>query len=288
MPGRIRTYHVPAIRYARRSGTLGSVHLEEKRRKVMGPNTLKRKLTAGEMALGIFVGFDAPFLLEIFGFTGFDFVVIDCEHGALDPHHVENLVRAAERSGATPIVRVPQNIPQILLRYLDVGPQGALIPWCQSAAEALAAAQATRYYPLGRRGLAGVRAAQYGVVEPLALYTQRANEELHLTVQVETAAAVEALPEMLQVPGVDAFFIGPNDLSQSLGYPGQPEEPAVQQVIDHALELIIGAGKTAGIMVKDAASARRYHERGATMISISVSGLVASASRTFLAAVRAR
>jgi 4-hydroxy-2-oxoheptanedioate aldolase len=243
-------------------------------------------LAAGEPALGIFAGFDAPFLLEIFGFTGFDFVVIDCEHGALDPHHVEGLVRAAESGGATPIVRVPQNIPQILLRYLDVGPQGVLIPWCQSAAEALAAAQATRYYPLGRRGLAGVRAAHYGVVEPLSQYTSQANEELHLTVQVETATAVQALPEMVQVPGVDAFFIGPNDLSQSLGYPGRPEEPAVQEVIDRALEMILAAGKTAGIMVKDAASARRYRERGVTMITISVGGLVAGASRAFLAAAR--
>lgn len=252
----------------------------------MGPNTLKRKLQAGESALGIFVGFDAPWALEIFGYTGFDFVVIDAEHGPLDPHDVENLVRAAESGGATPIVRVPQNIPQILLRYLDVGPHGVLIPWCQSAAEAESAAQSARYYPDGRRGLAGVRAARYGVVEPLSEYTLQANRELLVTVQIETAAGVAALPDMLKVPGVDAFFIGPNDLSQSLGYPGRPQEPAVQTVIDQALERILGAGRTAGIMVKDAAGARAYRDRGVHMITISVAGLLAGASRAFLADAR--
>ncbi|HWE63452.1 MAG TPA: aldolase/citrate lyase family protein [Chloroflexota bacterium] len=252
----------------------------------MGPNAVKRKLAAGETALGIFVSFDAPFLLEIFGYCGFDFLVIDAEHGALDPHHVEGMVRAAEGTDATPLVRVPQNSPQILLRYLDVGPQGVLIPWCQSAAEAEAAVQSTRYYPEGRRGLAGVRAAKYGVGQPLPDYVQQANAELMVVVQIETTTALDALPEMLQVPGVDVFFIGPNDLSQSLGYPARPDEPVVQEAIGHALDQIMRAGKTAGIMVRNAQEAQRYRDRGVRFITISVGSLVASAARGYLATVR--
>src|SRR5579871_1600172 len=130
-------------------------------------NEAKRKLAAGGTVIGVFQAVAAPALTELFGYCGFDYVVIDAEHGPLEPKDVEDMVRAAELVGTTPIVRVPQNIPQVLLRYLDVGPQGVLIPWCQSAAEAQAAVQATKYHPEGRRGLAGVRAARYGVGMPL-------------------------------------------------------------------------------------------------------------------------
>lgn len=249
-------------------------------------NETKRKLAAGGTVIGVFQGFAAPAMAELFGYCGFDYLVIDAEHGPLDPKDVEDMARAADVAGITPIVRVPQNIPQILLRYLDVGPQGVLIPWCQSAAEAQAAVQSTKYHPEGRRGLAGVRAARYGVGMPLTEYTRVANAETLVVVQIETTTAVEALPEMLQVPGVDVFFIGPNDLSQSLGYPARPDEPAVQQVIERTLDQIQEAGKVAGIMVRDAAGLRRYRDRGVRFISVSSTSIVAPAARAFLAAGR--
>jgi 4-hydroxy-2-oxoheptanedioate aldolase len=249
-------------------------------------NQVKRTLAVGGTVLGVFVATDSPSLVEIFAYSGFDFVLLDAEHGPLDPHQIENLIRACEVASVTALVRVPQNTPQTLLRYLDVGAQGVMIPWCQSAAEAAAAVQATKYYPEGKRGLAGVRAARYGVGMPLPEYVKVANAETMVVVQIETAAAVEALPEMLQVPGVDVYFIGPNDLSQSLGYPARPEEPAVQEVIEQALSQILAAGKTAGIMVRDAAGMRRYRERGARYITVSAPGLIAPAARAFVAAGR--
>jgi 4-hydroxy-2-oxoheptanedioate aldolase len=252
----------------------------------MGPNKAKQTLQAGGTVIGPFVPFDAPGLVEILGYCGFDYIVLDAEHGALDPHHIEGLTRAAELAGATPIVRVPANDPRIILRYMDVGPQGLLIPWCQSAAEARAAVEAVKYYPEGRRGLAGVRAARYGVGMALPEYVVRSNAETLVVVQIETAAAVEALPEILAVPGADVFFIGPNDLSQSLGYPARPEEPAVQAVIERALSLIIDAGKVAGIMVRDTAGLRRYRERGVRFLSVGASSILAPAARAFLAAGR--
>jgi 4-hydroxy-2-oxoheptanedioate aldolase len=253
---------------------------------VVKPNETKRKLAAGETVLGVFVGFDSPALVEVMGYCGFDYVLIDAEHGPIDPHHVENMVRAAEVSGVTPLARVTQNTPQTLLRFLDVGVQGVMIPWCQSADEARAAVQATKYHPEGRRGLAGVRAARYGVGMKLTDYIPIANAETMVIVQIETLQAVEALPAMLKVPGVDVFFIGPNDLSQSMGFPGRPEEPAVQAVIERTLATIAAAGKHPGIMVRDAAAARHYRDLGARLISIGLTSAIAPAIRAFIAAAK--
>lgn len=252
----------------------------------MRENRLKRTLAAGELAIGIFYPFNAPGLLEVFAYSGFDFVVLDAEHGALEPAAVETLTLTAEAVGITPIVRVPQNIPQTILRYLDVGPQGVLIPWCQSAAEAQAAVLSAKYHPKGRRGLAGVRAARYGVGMALPDYVTTANAEGMVVVQIETLTAVEALPEMLAVPGVDVFFIGPNDLSQSMGFPGRPSEPIVQETIAGAIASILDAGRVVGIMVRDAAELVRYRDMGVRCITVSTPGLIAPAARAFLAAGR--
>jgi 4-hydroxy-2-oxoheptanedioate aldolase len=248
----------------------------------MRPNQVKRKLAAGGTVHGVFVSQNSPALAELFGYTGFDYILIDAEHGALDPGDVEDMTRGVEAAGVTPIVRVPANDPRIILRYMDVGPQGVMIPWCQSAEEARAAVQATKYHPAGNRGLAGVRAARFGVGMALADYVKTANEETLVIAQIETVAAVKALPEMLQVPGVDVFFIGPNDLAQSLGYPARQDEPAVLEVIESTIATILKAGKTAGFMVRDAAAARRYRERGVQFISIGVSSVIAPAARAFL------
>jgi 2-keto-3-deoxy-L-rhamnonate aldolase RhmA len=248
----------------------------------MRPNQVKSKLAAGGSVFGVFVNQNSPDLAELFGYCGFDYVLIDAEHGALDPGDVANMTRAVEVAGVTPIVRVPANDPRIILRYMDAGPQGIMVPWCQSAAETAAAVRATKYHPEGNRGLAGVRAARFGVGMALGDYVKTANAETLVIAQIETVAAVEALPEMLQVPGVDVFFIGPNDLAQSLGYPARQDEPAVQAVIESTIATILKAGKTAGFMVRDAAAARRYRERGVQFISIGSSSVIAPAARAFL------
>jgi 2-keto-3-deoxy-L-rhamnonate aldolase RhmA len=248
----------------------------------MRPNQVKSKLAAGGSVVGIFVNQNSPALAELFGYCGFDYILIDAEHGSLDPGDVENLTRAVETAGITPIVRVPANDPRIILRYMDAGPQGIMVPWCQSAAEARAAVQATKYHPEGNRGLAGVRAARFGVGMALGDYVKTANAETLVIAQIETVAAVQALPEMLQVPGVDVFFIGPNDLAQSLGYPARQDEPAVLEVIESTIATILKAGKTAGFMVRDAVGARRYRERGVQFISIGSSSIIAPAARAFV------
>jgi 4-hydroxy-2-oxoheptanedioate aldolase len=252
----------------------------------MRPNAVKRKLAAGETVLGLFLGSDSPDLVEIFGYAGVDFVMIDAEHGSIDPHHAENLVRAAECAGITPLARVTQSTPQTILRFLDAGALGVMIPWCQTAAEARAAVQAVKYYPEGRRGLAGSRAAGFGMRMPLPDYVPLANAETMVIAQIETVATLDALPEMLQVPGIDVFFIGPTDLSQSMGYPGRTHDPVVQEVIERTIAQILAAGKHAGIQSRDAEDLKRNRERGVRFLSAAAYGLFARAVREFVASGR--
>ena len=171
--------------------------------------------------------------MEILGFLGMDFVIIDAEHGVSDLESCEHQVRAAESVGISTMCRIALNLPQNILRYLDTGVMGAQIPQVNSAAEARATVDAVRYPPVGKRGLAGVRAAGYGIGMPLGDYVKLANEELILCVQIETTQAVEAAAEIVATEGVDLVFIGPTDLSISMGYPGQPTHPAVMEAIEH-------------------------------------------------------
>ncbi len=252
----------------------------------MRQNAVKRKLATGETVLGLFLGSDSPDLVEIFAYAGLDFVMIDGEHGSIDPHHAENLVRAAEATGITPLARVTQQTRQTILRFLDTGVQGVMVPWCQTAAEARDAVQAVKYYPEGNRGLAGARAAEFGVRTSLPDYVAQANAETMVIAQIETIQTLDALPEMLQVPGIDVFFIGPTDLSQSMGYPGCTHEPAVQAVIERAIAQILAAGRHAGIQNRDAEDLKRNRDQGVQFLSAASYGLFARAVRDFVASAR--
>jgi 4-hydroxy-2-oxoheptanedioate aldolase len=251
----------------------------------MKQNVVKRKLAAGEPVLGLFVPMDSPDLVEMCGYAGLDFVLLDAEHGPMDAHDLVNMVRAAECGGITPLARVTQPTPQTILRFLDVGVMGVMIPWCQSAAEAEAAVRAAKYHPQGQRGIAGTRPAHYGVDVKLADYVVQANAETMVIVQIETAATLRALPEMVRVPGVDVFFIGPNDLAQSLGHPGRQDEPDVQEAIAAAIAVIRGAGKQVGFYVRTADDARAYHERGVNFLAAGVPSVIAPALRGFAKAL---
>lgn len=249
-------------------------------------NKAKAKLQAGEPILGIFVGFPSPTIVELCGIAGFDFVVIDAEHGPMNPQSCEDMVRAADATGITPIIRVAQNVPQVILRYLDIGALGIHMPIVNTRAEAERLVQAVKYPPQGRRGLASVRAASYGLVEPLADYVVEANKQTLVVSHVENVEAVNNLDELTTVEGIDVFFIGPTDLSQSLGYPGKTQDPAVRAVIAQARQRIQAAGRIAGLMTTDPAAARRATEEGFRYVTVNATGLFGRAARTFLAEAR--
>ena len=252
----------------------------------MRPNTAKAKLKAGEVVFGCFVRYPDPGLVEVLSYQPWDFLVFDGEHGLLEPRDCENLVRAADVRGMTPIVRVPTNQPATILRLMDTGALGLHVPWVNSAAEAEAAVHSVKYHPRGQRGLAGVRAADYGQAGTLADYTQRANAETLVVVQVETAAAVSQAGEIAAVDGVDVVFIGPSDLSQSYGVPGQPQHPTVQAAMDEIIRAVSKSSAALGIMVPNAAAARQWHERGARYIAIGLEAVLAPAAREYLKTVR--
>ncbi|MHB1134406.1 MAG: HpcH/HpaI aldolase family protein, partial [Chloroflexota bacterium] len=211
-------------------------------------NETKAKMKAGEVAVGTFLNINHPRLVELCGYTGYDFVILDAEHGPADYEVVEGMVRAAELTGITPLVRIAQNVPQVILRFLDEGCMGAQIPMVNTKAEAELVVRACKYPPEGIRGLAGVRPARYGVMGSMPQYVDEANREMLVIVQVETMQAVGNLQEILSVPGIDVVFIGPTDLASSMGYKGNFNEPAVQDQLFKLIREIRAAGIAPGTL----------------------------------------
>jgi 4-hydroxy-2-oxoheptanedioate aldolase len=250
----------------------------------MRENKMKARLLAGQPVAGVIISSADEQLVEVLGLSGFDYVMIDCEHGHMSVRECETLVRAAEAVDVTPVVRVPHNAPDLILRHLDTGAQGIVIPQVNTADDARRAVNAVYYHPLGERGLAGTRAADFGLTGSLADYTAKANRELAVIALIENASALYELPEILQVEGLTAVTIGPADLSQSLGHPGERHHPDVEAAIDRIITTAIEAGVPVGINTSSGAELRAARERGCLQTSVSSWGLLAGAARDYLAA----
>ena len=240
----------------------------------------------GERAIGAFLPFLSPTIVEMLGHIGFDFVILDAEHSPITPGDCEQMVRAAECTNIVPFVRVAVNMRQNILRYLDIGTMGAQIPMVNTRAEAEEVVAAIKYPPEGRRGLAGVRAADYGLAGSLGDYVKEANRETLVTVHVETIEATKNLKETLTVPGIDVIFIGPTDLSSSMGYPGQSDHPEVRKIIDGLVKEIRAAGKVAGTTAFDPDSLRKRREEGFQYITHATGPMLANSVRDYMAAAR--
>ena len=211
-------------------------------------NKMKAKLAAGEPALGLSVMIPSPQVVEMAGGLGFDWVLIDCEHGTITRENAELMIIAAEASGVTPIVRPRSNSAQDIIELMDLGAAGVQVPHVLNASTARAAVAAVKFHPLGRRGLAaGTRASGYGFRGGAGDFIAAANRETLVCVQIEDEEAVRNIDEILQVPDIDVFFIGPSDLSQSMGHPGNPKAEVVATAIDRTLSAIVAAGRTPGM-----------------------------------------
>jgi 4-hydroxy-2-oxoheptanedioate aldolase len=249
-------------------------------------NTTKEKLRRGEVVCGCFTRYPNATLVEVLGYCGWDFIVFDGEHGTLEPSDCEQMTRAAEVQNVTPIVRVPVNQQHVILRFLDTGAQGLHVPMVRTAADAEAVVQAVKYQPRGSRGLALVRAADFGQRAPLGEYIAAANEETLVVIHIETEDSVDNLPEILKVDGLDVIFIGPTDLSNSLGLPGQMTHPKVQETLRRCQEAVIGSSAALGIMVPNAEAARDWIARGARYVAVGLEGVLNPACRNYLKRVR--
>lgn len=232
-------------------------------------NRFKARLQAGQGQLGIWNTIGGNTVPELLGGAGFDWVLVDCEHAPVEPVEVLGALQAiGQNLEVSAVVRPAANDPVLFKRLLDMGAQTFLVPYIQTAAEAEAAVRAMRYGPKGIRGMAGMtRATRYGKVTD---YYNRAESELCLIVQVETIYAMDQLEAIAAVDGVDGVFIGPADLSASMGLRGQTSHPEVVAVIEDAFARLKAAGVPAGIMALNPADAARYIDLGSVMTAVGV------------------
>jgi len=249
-------------------------------------NRTKAKLRAGETVYGVFAKTPEPTIAEIAAMCGWDFVICDCEHGPASPREFEGFARAVELGGASPHVRVPDNDKATILRLMDGGAHGVNVPWVNTATEADRAVRAVKYHPRGERGLAGTRASDHGLGEPLGDYIVRSNDQTLVVVQAETADAVANIDAICMVDDVDVVFLGPTDLSHSLGLAGHLDHPDVVAAMDEVAGACQRHGLALGIFCGSAEMAVQWLDKGARYIVTGAEGLMARAMHSFLEEVR--
>ena len=234
-------------------------------------NDLRRTFEDGDVALGVLDDSYDPTLVELYGDGGLDFVWFDLEHGGpspLDGDRLAALLRAAERAGTEPVVRVPGTDPTLVRKTLDLGARNVFLPQVHGPDEVRAAARSARFEydgAVGDRGLAAPRASRWGAVED---YPAVEDRETLLGVTIETAASVASIDEILSVPELGFVFVGPYDLSVSLGHPGAIDHPEVQEAVERVRSAAVEAGVPLGGLGFDPADAREKAARGYQMLHV--------------------
>ena len=252
----------------------------------MKTNTTKAKLADGQVVFGAIITRYAPDMVEIFGALGYDFVMIDCEHGPADLDQVEHMVRAAESFGITPIARIPNHHESTILRYLDRGLQGVIVPHVNTGEEAAAVARASRYHPDGYRGMGGGRAQDYGIGVNRDEALAWVNANVLVIPMVEDVEAVGNLDDILAVPGADVLHVAASDLGQSLGNPGVAE---VRRVMSEVIPRVRAGGKNVGVggnNPADTAGVAEFIKLGANFVTVSGWGLLRIGGEDFLRKVK--
>jgi 4-hydroxy-2-oxoheptanedioate aldolase len=249
----------------------------------MYKNEFKRALAVGEKQIGIFLGLANGYSAELLAGAGFDWLMIDGEHGPNDIHSILAQLQAIAPYAVHPVVRTVDHDPARIKQLLDIGVQSLVVPMVESSAQAEALVRAMRYPPHGIRGVgtALARAAGWNGVED---YFAQADQEMCLIVQVESQAGLDALDDILQVEGVDAVFIGPSDLAGSLGYLGKPGHPEVIAAVERAIARISAAGKASGVFSADTTIAASFMSAGACFLAVGVDTLLLRNAAVNLAA----
>jgi 4-hydroxy-2-oxoheptanedioate aldolase len=229
-------------------------------------NAFKHALAAGNLQIGLWCSLCSNIAADIVSDSGFDWLLLDTEHAPNEIPDVLAQLQAAERGAAMPVVRPAWNDAVLIKRALDIGAQSLLVPYVQNAEEARRAVEAVRYPPAGIRGVASAsRASRYGRVTD---YLKNADSEICLLVQVETRPALDQLEAIAKVDGVDGVFIGPSDLSASLGHVGNPQHPDVQKALEDAARRLKAIGKPPGILTGNEDEARRYIGWGYLFVAV--------------------
>jgi len=245
----------------------------------VAPNELKAALQGDACQVGLWLNLGSALSAEVAGNAGYDWCLIDAEHGPYDLASIQAQLMALAGTGAEPVVRVPAGEDWMIKQVLDLGVRSLMVPMVESAAQAEALVRAVRYPPHGVRGFgaAVARASGFGAA---ADYAQTADAEMCLILQVESRAALNALPEICAVEGVDVVFIGPADLAADMGYIADLNNSSVLDAVDRAIETIKAAGKAAGIVSFDPDVCAAYRDKGVRFLGVgSDACLLASAVR---------
>jgi 4-hydroxy-2-oxoheptanedioate aldolase len=254
--------------------------------RVMRPNTVKRKLRAGEPAIGTFMALGSTLGAEQLAHLGFDWLLIDQEHGAIDAPLTQSLLQAISTTETIPLIRVPSNREEWISRALDAGAYGVIVPMVNSRAEAEKAVGATKYFPLGYRSN-GANRSRY--VAPDGDYFAHANEEILCFVMIETTQAIENLEEIATTPGVDGFYIGPSDLAITMGLVPKLDHDAPQHVeaVQKVVEMAKKHNLMAGIHTTGPEEVLRRYKQGFNLCPLgSDGGFVNAGARAAVAALR--
>lgn len=246
-------------------------------------NTFKQALQTGQQVIGCWVGFADTNVAEALAGCGFDWLLLDGEHAPNDPRTVLDQLRALAPYPVSAVVRPVVGDVALVKQYLDVGAQTLLIPMVDTPEHAALMVSATRYAPDGIRGM-GAALARASRWNQIPDYVHHANDQMCLLVQAETTLAMQNLPAIAAVEGVDGVFFGPADLSASMGYRGQANHPEVQQAILNGIATVRAAGKAAGILMADKALAQMYLDAGAQFVAVGVDTTLLVRAATDLAA----
>lgn len=251
-------------------------------------NQLMAKMRDGQTQYGVWLNTGSPIVAELAGHCGFDWCLIDEEHGPVTLSEMTSQLQALATTPTHPVVRVPDAAAWMIKQALDIGAQTVLVPMVDTGAQAAAMGRAMRYPPQGMRGMGAAiaRASAFGAMTD---YVRDANDQVCLLVQAESAAALANIDDIAQAEGIDGVFIGPADLSADMGFPGDADHPEVLAAIDHMIDRIHAAGKISGMLTFAPDRSRYYADKGVGFVGIGADvAILGRALKATMAAVRDR
>jgi 4-hydroxy-2-oxoheptanedioate aldolase len=236
----------------------------------MRENRFKKKLLAGEELIGMFLNVPSPIIMEIMHLAGLDFTIIDAEHAPFNPETIDQCVRVGDFCGLEAIIRVHDNFPVYIQRAMDLLPAAIMVPQVSFREDAQRVIQAAYFPPKGSRGFSpNIRFAGYSSDNTPDL-TRLANENACVICQVEGAEGIENLGEILSIDGIDAIFIGPHDLSASIGHPGELDHPEVEEKMKEIITKTGEHGKTVGSFCQNLEMAKKWRRIGIRFLTVGV------------------
>jgi 4-hydroxy-2-oxoheptanedioate aldolase len=234
-------------------------------------NTVKEKIAQGQAVVGTFFEMGGLSAVECLGISGLDFLIIDTEHGPFETESMMDFIRVAELKSIVPFVRIKEVSRAAVLKALDVGAQGLIIPCVNTAAEVKSLVEYGKYTPVGKRGFIMGRPAEYGsseLAKDFVRYFEHCNEETMLIPQCETVGCLESIEEIVEINGVDGIFIGPYDLSIAIGKPAQFNDPEFISAVDRVIGACKSSGKPCFAYSANPAGAKQYLSKGCAGIAV--------------------